>query len=140
MTGRGEEIVVEELRRLKGGPKKVGTLLLRHNRFNQVPLVLKDFSDLQDLDLGYNSFTFGIDDFVCNMKNLMALDIDHCKLDTFPLNIGSLSGLVHLGASCNNISSLPSSFSCLTKLQYLNISRNKLTRFQCLGSFVRLER
>ncbi len=98
--------------------------------------ILKDFTALQELDLGQNQVE-NISPLV-NLNNLVILNLDSNKITSIkPLE--NLNNLEHLNLSFNEISNI-SNLQNLDQLEYLNLSTNTgITDLSPLGNLLKLE-
>jgi Leucine-rich repeat (LRR) protein len=85
--------------------KQLKTIALRNCKLTNLPLVIGQMAQLEDLYLDGNS------------------------LKTLPIEISNLTNLKTLHLMNNQLISLPNELRKLTKLQYLDVSNNKMTAF-----------
>jgi Leucine-rich repeat (LRR) protein len=77
---------------------------------------------------------------ICDLKDLVDLDVDYNNLTALPDSLGRLSSLQILSVSNNNLTALPYSLGNLLSLQRLYVSNNHLTAFPAsLGSLFSLQ-
>jgi Leucine-rich repeat (LRR) protein len=99
-------------------------LNLWKQRLGRVPEWVWEQTELETLVLADNERS-EISDHIGRLKNLRMLDLGHNRLTLVPDSLGGLDALTDfLYLHDNQLSSLPSSLACLTKLRYLNISEN----------------
>ncbi|KAL3685473.1 hypothetical protein R1sor_003495 [Riccia sorocarpa] len=100
-------------------------------------------TQLEQLDLGFNSFTGSIPLTLTSLTKLQFLNLEHNKFSgSIPSQIGNnLVNLVRLNLGSNSLTGpIPSSFGRLTKLEVLVLSFNFLTRIAPeLGNLVNLQ-
>lgn len=92
-------------------------------------------SNLNQLALGYSSFTFVIPSEIGLLSKLQTLYLFSIGLRVLPSEIGLLSNLQFLSLAYNQLTALPSEIGLLSNLQELRLSSNQLT---CLPSEISL--
>lgn len=102
-------------------------LNLWKKQLGRVPDDVWEQIDLETLVLADNGLA-EISGQIGALKKLRMLDLGHNELTGVPEEIGDLDGLTDfLYLHDNRLSSLPASFSRLTRLRYLNISENRFS-------------
>ncbi|KAM6985325.1 malignant fibrous histiocytoma-amplified sequence 1 homolog [Aplochiton taeniatus] len=103
-------------------------LVLRRNKFVNVPCVVFELGQLVELDISHNCLKSFSEDIVL-LKHLKKLCISHNKIQYLPSQIGALQCLEELDISFNDLRDFPRSFSQLKKLRTLDADHNKLNQF-----------
>lgn len=106
------------------------TLTLSSNKFTDVPAEIANLVTLETFVFSYNTIASG--QFKPDLAKLTALrfiDLSGCGLTSLPASIGSIESIRVIEAFKNQLTDIPDSFGRLTKLQRLNISRNKIPLF-----------
>eukprot|EP01095_Lingulamoeba_sp_RSL-Kostka_P013073 TRINITY_DN530_c1_g1_i1.p1 TRINITY_DN530_c1_g1~~TRINITY_DN530_c1_g1_i1.p1 ORF type:complete len:245 (-),score=38.15 TRINITY_DN530_c1_g1_i1:133-867(-) len=128
----------------EGIPESLGNLtkldiLSLSNQLTYIPECICDFIFLDELNLSRNDFSEAeFPDELTNLKYLKYLNLDKCKLESFPLPICFLTTLTVLHMEDNNISSIPEEISRLTKLLKLNLGYNPISIFSPLKPLTQL--
>jgi Leucine-rich repeat (LRR) protein len=65
---------------------------------------------------------------VVELLNMEKIDLRHCKLKKFPIELASIKGLKELNLQFNEISKIPVEIGNFKNLQTLNLSNNKFTK------------
>jgi Leucine-rich repeat (LRR) protein len=96
---------------------------------DRLPLCTRENLQLQELLLGYNSFTGILPSSIGYFRSLRILQLNHNNLrGSVPTEIGTLTNLTSLYLSNNNLSgSVPTEIGTLTNLTYLDLSNNNLS-------------
>lgn len=137
-----------KLRKVSGGLGKLTNLIyldLSFNYLTDLPEEFRFLNRLETLILKGNMF-FEFPDEILAIKSLRKLEMEpprsiSSRVMTLPTNIGILSNLESLDLRNLNLSRLPDSFYDLTKLNYLNLSVNKLKALSSqIGELVNLEK
>ena len=112
----------EELRQLKD-------VNLSFNHFKRLPNVIRTFEQLVRLNCEHNSIK-NLDVNLTNLKQLKYLVLDHNQFQSFPnVDFSQLSRLEYLHIAHNQLTKLPLNLSKLTHLKNVNLSHNQLTSF-----------
>ena len=99
-------------------------LVLYHNFIRSIPDSVIYLQSLQFLDLSRNSLSY-LPPTICELP-LQGLIVNNNKLVSLPEEIGKMSTLMQLDASCNEITHLPVQIGDLASLKTLNLRRNHL--------------
>ena len=107
---------------------KITKLIVNDCSLTQVSLYLLKLVGLQHLNLSFNNIGHLPVD-ICHLTSLRELLLhNNPTLRTIPISIGQLTALNHLNLSkCSIGSSLPHTLSCLTNLDFLDITDNCIT-------------
>ena len=109
--------------------RKTGTLNLCDVWLDEFPNKLKELSSLlRHLNLSNNKFQY-LPPLIANFSNLKSLKLDNNRLASLPDEIGKLSKLENLSAAYNRICKLPATLSQLQCLKEINLSDNELSTF-----------
>ncbi|CAL9682481.1 unnamed protein product [Knipowitschia caucasica] len=103
-------------------------LILRRNKFTNVPGVVFELGQLLELDMSHNCLKCLPED-VGKLKGLKKLCVSHNKIQHLPSQIGMVKLLEELDISFNELRNLPKSLCNLTKLRTLDADHNKLNQF-----------
>merc|ERR1712223_2085134 len=111
-------------------------LVLYHNVIRSIPDSVIYLQSLQFLDLSRNSLSY-LPPTICELP-LQALIVNNNRLVSLPEEIGKMSTLMKLDASCNEITHLPVQIGDLTSLKVLNLRRNHLQEIPIEISYLQL--
>ncbi|XP_077332376.1 malignant fibrous histiocytoma-amplified sequence 1 [Lithobates pipiens] len=103
-------------------------LILRRNKFLNVPSAVYELGRLTELDMSHNRLGC-LTEAVGLLSQLKKLCLSHNKLQTLPRQIGSLMHLEELDVSFNRISQLPDTMQGLPRLRVLDLDHNDLCSF-----------
>ncbi len=118
----------------------VQRLKLFRNNIEQLPVWIRRFQALQELDLAFNRLQ-SFPDELGNCNNLQILNLSNNRISTLPACIGRLKALTYLDVSVNTLASLPDELSNCTNLQSLHLSRNAFTELPtCVCALTGLKR
>lgn len=102
------------------------TLDVHSNQLTSLPQSMGRLQKLKILNISGNLFT-ELPESVQNCRSLEELTADFNKLQRLPETLGiKMFNLQKLSVHSNNLSYLPSSFSCLMSLRVLDVHMNKL--------------
>ena len=101
-------------------------LNLSGNFLNVFPVAILYFTKLLKLNISYNNIRSLPEDFHFSMANLICLELSFNEFSIFPQTILQLKSLEDLRLSNNSLEYIPTQLKNLTKLQYLDVSNNKL--------------
>ena len=104
-----------------GKCKKLYSLSLRENNFNDLPETLTQCKELWRLDIACNIMT-EFPAVVTKLTWLVRLYASHMMLATLPEDIGNLTNLEKLFINGNCVTKLPASFTKLKNLEELGMS------------------
>jgi hypothetical protein len=96
------------------------------SRINVLSATICNLTNLIHLELSYNELT-ELPATIGNLTNLTHLGLSNNKITELPVSIGNLTNLTHLHLNCNKLTELPTTICNLTNLTYLNVSFNELT-------------
>lgn len=102
------------------------SLNLSNNRLSHLPEDIGSLCSLEELFLQYNCLT-SLPESICELSNLMELDVKNNRLTNLPCDFGSMTSLIILSLTNNHIASLPQSVGKLCNLQELSLHSNHLT-------------
>ena len=101
-------------------------LNLSHNFLNVFPAAILSFTNLVKLNISDNKIQSLPEDFHVSMANLTCLELSFNEFSVFPQLILQLKGLEDLRFNNNSLEYIPTQLKNLIKLQYLDVSNNKL--------------
>ena len=107
-------------------PESVIKLSLYDNALLILPSVVKEFKNLQVLDISNNYIT-SLPAEIGQLSSLQYLNIEGNDITALPAEIGQLSNLKVLNARKNILTSVPSTIAQLNSLEVLNLSFNNIT-------------
>ncbi|XP_053318652.1 malignant fibrous histiocytoma-amplified sequence 1 [Spea bombifrons] len=103
-------------------------LILRRNKFLNVPSAVYELGRLTELDMSHNRLTC-LTEAVGLLSQLKKLCLSHNQLQTLPRVIGTLMHLEELDVSFNRINYLPDTMQGLPRLRTLDLDHNDLFSF-----------
>ncbi|KAG8441172.1 hypothetical protein GDO86_006785 [Hymenochirus boettgeri] len=103
-------------------------LILRRNKFLNVPSAVYELGRLTELDMSHNRLSC-LTEAVGLLSQLKKLCLSHNQLQTLPRQLGSLLHLEELDVSFNRISHLPDTMRTLPRLRALDLDHNDLCSF-----------
>ncbi|BAU12688.1 Miro domain-containing protein [Leptolyngbya sp. NIES-3755] len=128
LSGIGLEELPPEIGKLTGLKKlllgKVEKSEWIGNSLTEIPAILFELTELQEIDLRKNQITV-IPDAIAQLKNLTKLGLNHNQIMVIPDAIAQLKNLTSLDLGTNQISSIPDTISQLENLTYLNLGTNQ---------------
>jgi len=104
----------------KLNPDKVVKLVLIKKKLTDVPEEIRQFKNLQCLDLSRNKLK-KLPAWIGELTNLQMLILSHNSIDTLPPQIGLLSNLQWFIMSRDDLDAIPDAIGGLTKLKYLDM-------------------
>lgn len=104
-------------------------LNLSNNFLTTFPSAILYFSKLVKLNISNNSIDSLPEDLHVRMRELLCLDLSCNGFSAFPLTVLQLKNLEDLRFHGNSLEYIPTQIKELRKLQYLDISNNKLKAF-----------
>lgn len=104
----------------KLNPDKVIKLVLIKKKIADVPEDIRQFKNLQYLDLSRNKLKV-LPAWIGELSNLQVLILSHNSIDTLPPEIGKLSNLQWFTMNRDNLDALPKEIGNLSKLRYLDM-------------------
>jgi len=104
----------------KLNPDKVLKLVLIKKKLTEVPEEIRQFKNLQCLDLSKNKLK-KLPAWIGELTNLQMLILSHNNIDTLPPQIGLLSNLQWFIMSRDALDAIPDAFGDLSKLRYLDM-------------------
>lgn len=107
-------------------PLTVYKLSLKRKRLSILPQSLKQFKNLQYLDISKNRLE-RFPEVLLTLQNLQYLNIASNKMSTIPQQIQELSNLQTLIASQNVLTTLPSTIGKLNQLEELDLWGNEIS-------------
>ncbi|MCD9645543.1 hypothetical protein HAX54_034541 [Datura stramonium] len=114
-------------------PERVGHRTQSANGFytiGEIPKEISNLVELEELGLGFNSFSGPLDMAIFNISRLRIIELGDNNLSgTLPPNIGSILPNIeslYLNDLTNLIGTIPHSISNCSKLTILRLSNNKL--------------
>ncbi|KAM4808171.1 malignant fibrous histiocytoma-amplified sequence 1 isoform 2-T2 [Rhinophrynus dorsalis] len=120
------EEVPDGLRSLSTGNLHV--LILRRNKFLNVPSAVYELGRLTELDMSHNRLSC-LTEAIGLLSQLKKLCLSHNQLQTLPRQLGSLVHLEELDVSFNRITHLPDTMQGLPRLRTLDLDHNELCSF-----------
>ncbi|KAE8631125.1 hypothetical protein XENTR_v10001093 [Xenopus tropicalis] len=120
------EEVPDGLQSLSAGNLHV--LILRRNKFLNVPTAVYHLGRLTELDISYNRLSC-LTEAVGLLGKLKKLCLSHNQLHTLPRQLGMLVDLEELDVSFNQITHLPDTMQGLPSLRTLDLDHNELCSF-----------
>jgi len=85
-------------------------------------------TNLEELNVSYNSLSGAIQSQIGNLKNLKILNAGYNKMTGVPAEIGQLQSLESLDLSYNQLTGLPNELGNLQKLKTLNLAGNNYSQ------------
>jgi len=111
-------------------------LVLYHNTIRTIPDSVVYLQSLRFLDLSRNQLSY-LPTAICELP-LQALVVNNNRLVSLPEEIGKMSTLMELDASCNEITHLPVQIGDLSALKVLDLRRNHLQEIPIEISYLQL--
>lgn len=110
-----------------GETKHMNVLILKNNRFREIPRITFTFTKLQVLDASDN-FMKDIDMSLSTLTNMREIDISHNLLTgSLPCFWSNMPNLINLNISKNKVTAIPASIELAKSLMKLNVSENEIT-------------
>lgn len=110
-----------------GRLSSLATLTLSSNKLTEVPSEIETFTNLESFSFSYNPVASGqVKPNLSKLQSLRFIDLSGCTLTSLPETLGSIPTLRVIEAFNNRIIDIPASFAQLSKLQRLNVARNKI--------------
>ncbi len=103
------------------GPK----INLSNQGLTKAPEYIFSQSNLEELDLSYNSIGGALQSQIRNLKKLKVLNLSNNKFTGVPAEVGQLVNLEVLNLSKNQITGLPYELGNLKNLKLLDLSQNQ---------------
>lgn len=141
------DVVYTDLATAAKNPELVFQLDLKKQHLSEVPIEIRQFKNLQVLNLSKNKLAHLPDWFtelnlfelhltknnfkkfpksICGLGSLVVLKLDRNPLAALPEEIGQMHGLVTLDLWDTQIEELPPSMAQLTNLKYLDLRSTKI--------------
>ncbi|XP_041447313.1 malignant fibrous histiocytoma-amplified sequence 1 homolog isoform X2 [Xenopus laevis] len=106
----------------------VHVLILRRNKFLNIPSAVYHLGRLTELDMSHNRLSY-LTEAVSLLGHLKKLCLSHNQLHTLPGQLGMLLDLEELDVSFNQITHLPDTMQGLPSLRTLDLDHNELYSF-----------
>jgi adenylate cyclase len=114
------------------------SIKMANNKLSHLPTYFGEYSSLRNLTLSSNNFQV-FPDFVCNLPNLVDLDISFNSIRELP-NIGRLKALERLWVTNNMLAGpLDKSFQGLRSIKEIDVRFNNITNVDSIMRLPRLE-
>ena len=104
----------------KAAPDQVIKLVLTKKKLTEFPPEIRQFKNLQYLDLSKNKIKT-IPDWISELKNLQVLILSHNEIDTLPPQFGMITHLKWFTMSRDPLQVIPEAIGGLTELRYLDL-------------------
>jgi Leucine-rich repeat (LRR) protein len=131
--------VTAVLKYLQQKRKTIEKLEYKSLRLTNIPEEICDLKDLVDLNVHNNHLTY-LPDSLGNLSSLLWLYVSNNNLTALPNSLGRLSSLQNLYVGYNNLTALPDSLGSLSNLKMLYLDNNFLTSLpDSLGSLSSLQ-
>ncbi|XP_077481637.1 uncharacterized protein LOC144092580 [Stigmatopora argus] len=119
---------------------RVDELLLSRNRIVSLPEFIRDFNNMQILDL-HSNYLEELPPTIGLLKGLLILNLCNNRLTQVPKELGQLVNLQKLYLGLNQLQMLPTAFGNLKELVYIGLSDNKFKSVpKCLENLQKLEK
>lgn len=126
--------VFEELGDAATNPECVKTLYLRNLELKEIPTVIFEFSNLEELDLSLNLIS-KVPNEIEHLSNLKTLHLSYNMIDSISSKISELKHLEGLWLLDNELEKIPTGLCELDKLRVINLNLNKLKELtKCISS------
>jgi adenylate cyclase len=134
-NNRLEQLEHAELYRLQG----LISLKMANNRLTHIPPYFGQFKSMRTLNISSN-FLEEFPEFLCDLENLVDIDMSFNAISSLPDCIGKLTSLERFVITNNKLSgSLPDSFSKLSNLKEVDIRYNALSSIDIIAGLPRVE-
>jgi len=100
------------------------TLNLSNQGLTSIPSYVFNQTNLEELNVSYNSLTGSIQSQIGQLKNLKVLNASYNKMTGVPAEVGQLKNLEVLDLSYNQLTGLPNELGNLINLKTLNLAGN----------------
>jgi Leucine-rich repeat (LRR) protein len=112
----------------KANPDKVIKLVLSKKKLTEFPEEIRQFKNLQYLDLGKNKLT-AIPNWISELPYLQALILSHNDIDSLNPQIGMLKHLKWLTMNRDPLNAIPDAIGGLTELRYIDMWGDNISYF-----------
>jgi len=119
--------------------KQLKTLHLSDNQLTTIPKCIKNLSNLEELDLLYNSIK-SLPNELSKLTKLKSLDLQQNEIATIPSVIGKLTNLEKLNLDINKIKKFSTTLCQLKNLKYLSLNQNEISSIpSCIKNLNKVE-
>ncbi|XP_057682830.1 leucine-rich repeat-containing protein 18-like [Corythoichthys intestinalis] len=119
---------------------RVDELIMSRNRIVSLPDFIRDFNNMQILDL-HSNYLEELPTTIGLLKNLLVLNLCNNRLQQVPKELGQLQNLRTLYLGLNQLQMLPTAIGNLKELVYIGLSDNKFKSVpKCLENLQKLEK
>lgn len=104
------------------------TLNLSSQKLTKIPSYVFDQTNLEELNVSYNSLTGAIQSQIGKLKNLKVLNASYNNMTGVPAEVGQLQNLQVLNLSYNQLTGLPNELGNLKNLKTLDLRGNQYSK------------